>query len=265
MAKLEQVIEFTGSLGNVSAYRMRGVDRIILRKKGGASKKKIKSSPAFEKTRLINAEFGGKATASKWIMNMLFPLKALADYNISGPLNALMKPVQMLDTVSPMGQRNIILSKIPAILEGFTLNRETLFDSVVRAPLSAAIDKQTLSAQISFPELIPGINFMPAQRHPFYSFTVVLGVIPDLLYGKTGYRPPHQNYTNFRSVFQETPWLPITKRYEATTLELKLPTAPPDTAFTLILSMGIRYGTATAPNVIEQVKYAGSAKVARVS
>ncbi len=35
---------FTGSLGNYSAYTMRGHDGIILRTKGGASKNRIKNA-----------------------------------------------------------------------------------------------------------------------------------------------------------------------------------------------------------------------------
>ena len=264
MAKLEGEILFTGSLGNLSAYKMRGVDKIILRRKGGATKQQIKTSPAFENTRRVNAEFSGRARASKWIMRMLRPLKALADYNVAGPLNALTRSVQVLDTVSVAGERHVMLSKNPAVLEGFSLNRQTLFESVVRAPLSATIDKEKLTAQIAFPDLIPGIKFMPARRHSFYSFTAALGVIPDLLFTPDGYRPGHDAYSSLRPTFVETAWLPVVKRFDATTLELKFGTALPDSAFTLVLSVGIRYGSATAENRIEQVRHAGSAKVARV-
>ena len=73
---------------------MKGSDKIILRTKGGASKEKIKKGKEFATTRRLNSEFGGRAVASKYIMRSLFPLKALADYNIAGPLNALIKPIQ---------------------------------------------------------------------------------------------------------------------------------------------------------------------------
>lgn len=148
MARLTPGIHFTGSLGNLSAYKMRGVDRIVLRTEGGASKEKIKTSPSFENTRRVNAEFSGRTIASKWIMRMLWPQKAVADYNIAGPLNALMKPVQKLDTASDFGKRHVLLSKKLSILEGFSFNRHTLFESVVRAPLSCAITKEMLNAEV---------------------------------------------------------------------------------------------------------------------
>jgi len=47
MGKLESEFQFTGPVGNLSAYRMRGVDKIIIRKKGGASRNKIRNSLLF--------------------------------------------------------------------------------------------------------------------------------------------------------------------------------------------------------------------------
>src|SRR3989337_1041067 len=99
MALLESDIQFTGPLGNLSAYRMRGVDKIIVRKKGGASKKRIKNDPEFERTRENNTEFSGRAAGVRWVMRALMPLRRVADYNLCGPINKLMKHVQDEDDV----------------------------------------------------------------------------------------------------------------------------------------------------------------------
>jgi len=261
MARLTPGINFTGSLGNLSAYKMHGVERIVLRAKGGASKKMIQTSPSFENTRRINAEFSGRSTASKCIMRMLWPLKALADYNIAGPLNARMKPVQLLDTESEFGKRNLMLSKNPGILQGFSLNRGTLIESVIRAPLSGSITKASFSAQVGIPELIPDINFRPAVKHPVYSLQAVFGVIPDLFWTTDGYKPSHPDYSRLAAVWSETSWHPVLMGSEATTLALKIETIPPDDHFTLMLSVGIRFGSVTGPDTIQQVKYAGCAKI----
>ena len=67
MAKLDGTIQFTGSLQNLSFYKMRGSDKIIVRKKGGPSRKQVKHSPNFENTRHNNSEFGGRALAAgRW-------------------------------------------------------------------------------------------------------------------------------------------------------------------------------------------------------
>ncbi len=45
MASLKGNIAFTGSLGNLSAYSRKDLNNIILRTKGGASGKVIKTAP----------------------------------------------------------------------------------------------------------------------------------------------------------------------------------------------------------------------------
>ena len=83
MAKQESSLGFTGSLYNISACKRRDMDTIIIRSKGGPSKKMIKSHPSFELTRKNNKEFGGRSTASNCIIRVLHPLKPLSNYNIS--------------------------------------------------------------------------------------------------------------------------------------------------------------------------------------
>lgn len=62
MATLEGGIEFTGSVGMLSAYRMKGSDKIILRKKGGPKKKQVLTSQKFKRTRENMAEFSHAGT-----------------------------------------------------------------------------------------------------------------------------------------------------------------------------------------------------------
>lgn len=260
MARIITPIAFEGSLGNLTAYRMRGSNRIILRTKGGPSRERIRNAPAFEQVRRNNAEFRGRSTASKWIMRMLWPLKPLADYNIAGPLNALVKPVQELDTTSEWGQRHVQLSKAPHLLAGFSLNRGTGFDSVVRTPLAFSLSEDDLQAVVQIPALLPRINFFVPGNHAYYSIMITLGLVPDLFYREGRYEttPPDFSASPATSV---TPWLPVSDGSAATTLRLGIEQQPSLAFSTLMLSVGIRYGLARSNGEIEQVKYAGSAKV----
>ena len=79
----------------MSFYKVRGSDQIYIRKKGGPSRAKVKEGSTFINTRRNNDEFGGRAAASSWIMLMLQPLKPLGDYNIAGPLNSLLVPINL--------------------------------------------------------------------------------------------------------------------------------------------------------------------------
>jgi hypothetical protein len=257
MAQLIGNIQITGSLSNLSFYKMQGSDKIIVRKKGGPTKKQVKNSPQFEHTRLNNKEFGGRSRAAKQISSSLFPLRYLADYNITGPINALLKPIQELDTISEKGKRNILISKNPRLLEGFSLNRRYLFESVVRTPVNYAIQDQ--QAIVEIPELIPGINFMPPGNYPCYQFIAVISLVPDLVYHDKWekYEPIGEPYD---TAFAYTEWLPVNNRAAATQLIIKDLPAEKPVGYTRLVSLGISIGTLKGANT-EPVKYVGAARI----
>lgn len=263
MAQMIPGFMFTGSLSNLSAYKRRDSDKVILRTKGGASKEKIKNSPSFEKTRRINKEFGGRSTTCKWIRRALNPLLPLTDYNIAGTLNGLLVPVQKLDTESPLGRRNVCLSKQPGLLSGFSLNELFPFDSMIRNPLVFTLSRDTLSAAVEIPALLPGINFLAPGKHPLYSFVAALGVIPDVVFDGVKYNAPAA-YDTLNAKAVASAWYPVLNGSPALHLEVSLPTHPLDSAFSIILSIGIRFGTVADGGAVQQVERAGSAKVLAV-
>jgi len=261
MAHITSGFSFTGTIGNLSAYKRRGSDNIILRTKGGASKQKIKKSPAFAKTRKINAEFGGRATATKWIRRMIYQQKSLADFNFTGALNALLKPIQEMDRRNELGKRSILFTKNPKLLQGFNLNKKNIFDSIIRNPCSFSLSRDKLQARIDIPALIPGINFFVPGRYPMYCITTQLGILPDLFYSPNGYQPSKPRYENVPQLTASTDWYPSLVESPARSLEVKLLTAVPDQSFSLLLSLGICFGSISTENKVDQIKYAGAAKI----
>ena len=172
----------------LSIYTRKGCDKVILRRKGGASRERIKTEPNFENTRRINAEFGGRATCSKWIRRMLRPVNFIADYNITGPLNALLKPIQELDTISNYGERSVMLSTNPHLLEGFNLNKRSPFDTIVHNPMRYTLSKRKGHASITIAAMLPGHNFVAPGNFAMYQFICLLGIIPDLFFTPDGYK-----------------------------------------------------------------------------
>lgn len=267
MATLVSPIELTGSLAGLSFYKRWDLDKIIVRRKGGASKQKVKEANSMAGTRRVNDEFGGRATASKFILAGLNQLKPMADYNIAGGLNQLLRPVQLMDQISSLGTRSVCLSKAPGLLEGFSLNRKNSFDSIIRNPLTYSLSRNEANATITIPALIPGINFfVPPGRYPLYSFIVAACVVPDLYYSDNGYQPANPSQ-RFDAQYVYSGWHPVSGASSQLTLEttIGLPANLPLPAdATLMLSIGIRFGMPGANGSIEQVKYAGAAKVVAV-
>ncbi|MCD9014861.1 hypothetical protein [Parachryseolinea silvisoli] len=262
MAFLEE-LQFTGSLGDLSFYRMRGTDKIVVRRKGGASKETIKKSPKFALPRLYMSEFGGCSTMGKEVRFMMHPMRALADYNFSGFINKSLKLIQKQDSTSKLGQRAIELSKHPKLLEGFQLNKYTTFDSMLRSTLSWSIDTEKGSAKVEIPALVRDINFFPNNRHSKFSITISLGVVPDFKFNQgTGkYQAPKWYDTMYGCSYTSSEWYSALKGSPATTLELSLDQLPPEAGYSLMLGIGICFGDSLDDGEVKQIKRAGAAKI----
>jgi len=132
MAIVKGPIQFTGSISNVSFYTRRGSDQIIMRTKGGISGDKIKRLPQFEGLRLQQKEWSGVTKTAAGIRYAFGGLNRLADYNITSVLNGLTNKMQKADESTVKGKRPVCLSKFKQALDGFNLNRNYPYNSVLR-------------------------------------------------------------------------------------------------------------------------------------
>jgi hypothetical protein len=263
MAKLTGPLAFTGKLQGLSAFKRKGSEGEILRPRYGPSKKDVDTKPSYANTRRVNKEFGGRSTTAKWIRDGYHPLKPIADSDNLSSLNALLLPIQLMDTETEYGKRSVMLSLNRGLLEGFNLNKWHLFESVMTNPVDCMLSRDELKASITLPAFIHGINFIPPTAHPYFRIVAVLSIVPDLYFHQVKYRPDG-NYDGFRPEVVRTDWKAVNAPSEATTLELAIPTLPPNNHFSLVLTIGIEMGTAKNLSLIEGVKYAGCGKIMAV-
>ena len=223
MAKLTGNIEFTGSLGGVTAYRMKGCDRIVLRRTAGPTKHQINNNPRYKRTKENKQEFGGVAKAAKHFGRSFAWLRRLADYNFQPTLNKVTKAVQKLDQHSVRGERNIFYSQHHDMLKGFNLNKYHPFDTIVQKPVTCTIDKEACSVTVNLPSLQRGINLNLPWPTPRFHFVVSLGVCDDLVFDGTAYG--EYRMSNPQAMVVETAWQPADKPYagETVTVQLKHP------------------------------------------
>lgn len=158
MPVVKSLFQITGSLGNLSFYLRKDSEKFLVRTKGGPTKEQIKNDPNFERTRENMSEFGGRAAASKQIMNAVRELKLLADYNIAASLQPLLAAIQKFDQESKRGQRHIFLSRQAQWLADLEFNKKNPINSIVRNPPVFTIDRAAANATIEIPELLPGLN-----------------------------------------------------------------------------------------------------------
>lgn len=269
MARAKNLMEITGSMANFSMYKLQGHDEVIVRSKGGPSKYQIKTKPQFEKVRRNNNEWKACTNMTGQIRQAYYYLKNLEDYPASGSLNALCKQIQKLDTESEHGKRNILLSAHKEMLVGFTLSRKQVFESVVRVPVTANIDRNTGIATIDIPALNTDLYLYNFRKLPYYRIVAMFSSLTDIVYADNQYIQYYESSESFfsqKTGWFESEWLPTLGTQAGMNITLRYPMDidPIPTHITLMLSIGIEFGKPGAANSIEPVKYAGSGKILKV-
>jgi hypothetical protein len=265
MATLKGMPAYTGSMGGVSAYKMRGVSQIVLREKGGPTRQQVKTGAQFTITRKRNEEWKGTMLAVKNINLAMHGVRHLADYNSTGALSKICRAVQDEDkTPGSFGKRSLLFSQYGYKLEGYGLNMYHPFDGVLKYPLQPVLNKELGMARIQLPEIIPGIHLSNPLKQPFYRLVFVLGVVADIVFDerRNAYCPV-ADVVNDRCVVQ-TEWSISTEATIAQTLELSMADWQLQAGISLVLSAGVEYGQPASGGIIKFTKYAGAGKVVRV-
>lgn len=258
MAKLQPGLQFTGSIGNISAYKLKDTGKIIIRTKGGPTKEQVKKGKNFERTRENNMEMGGRSRAAKWIRHAMGSVSEVTNLHISNALQPVITTVQKADTESARGQRNIYFSREPQLLPGFSLNTRFGFEQLITSPLKYEIDAAAFSARVQIPELRPGVNLFLPDYAPLLSLVISLGLVPDVVYTARGYAPG--DFSQRLPAEVSTPWLISSARYAAQEVAVALPSAS-QISGTLMLCAGIRLGKPGENGSVFQHKYAGAGKI----
>ena len=271
MARVKQLDQITGSIGNLSFYTRKGSDQIFVRTKGGASREKIKRNPEFENLRKNNKEFGGCSKMSKQIRLTFFDLTHVADFNLSSVLCSLAKNIQKADMENPVGERSIRLSRFRAMLTGFNFNNNNRFDTLLRIALQSSIERETQQATVDIPAFACSFGlYLPNGRTPakpdysLFRISISLGVVTDLQLNaqKTGYEPVHSTLgLGYKTT--STPWYSTQASIPEQQLLLNIhePSAIFTDDDTLILTIVIEFGTLDAFGNPTPVRGAGAGKI----
>jgi hypothetical protein len=142
MAKLGGILKIEGTLDNMTFYKSK--DGHIVRTKGGVSKDRIQSDPAFARTRENGSEFGASASAGKLLRTSVRSLLMKAkDGRVASRLTQAMTKVKNFDTTSARGERNVFLGlQTPEgkeILKGFNFNNQAVMSTVISTPYTVDV------------------------------------------------------------------------------------------------------------------------------
>lgn len=168
MAKLTGLLLLEGTLGGMSFYKTK--HGYFVRQKGGVSKQKIKSSPAFARTRENIAEFSHAGQAIRLFRQVFKSALSLAsDSRVTGRLMAAMMKVVQSDVIHRHGQRSV-MDGDPQVLEGFDFNVAAPLNDTLLAPIRASIARQKGRMVVDIPALKPPLLIKAPQEATHYRF-----------------------------------------------------------------------------------------------
>lgn len=268
MAIVKGVIQVTGSVRGVSFYTRRGSDQIIMRTKGGISGEKLKKLPQFEGVRNQQKEMGGCAKFASGARLAMGGLHRLADYNISPVLTGIASKIQKQNTDTEKGKRTVNFSDFKQSIEGFNLNRNYPFNSVLRVSTACEINREMLSATVTFGRINTEMDLVNIQKLPWFRLIVVTGTVSDMVYSNelSKYIPVVPELHGAASVITSE-WFPANTIISELTLTATM-TEKQKAWLTdnvsVIISAGVEFGTIGFDGKPVEVKYAGSAKVLKI-
>ena len=269
MARAKNFLDITGSIANFSMYHLQGHDEVIVRSKGGPNKHQIKTKPQFEKVRRNNEEWKACTNMTSQIRQAYYHLKRIEDYPASGSLNAICKQIQKEDTTSEHGKRAVLVSAHKHLLVGFSLSKKQVFESVLRVPVTANIDRTTGKAVIDIGELNTELYLYNFRKLPVFRIVTMLASLVDIEYGENSYLEYIDSnecfFSREKGIYQSE-WFHSFGTHPAMHIALEYPMdidpIPPH--ISLMLTIGIEFGKPSAGNSYEPVKYAGSGKILKM-
>jgi hypothetical protein len=153
MARQKGIIKLKGTIGDITFYKTQ--DGHLAREKGGIDASRIKSDPAFQRTRENGSEFGRAGKAGKLLRTALRSLLInSADGRMVSRLTQAMMKVIQADLVSDRGLRNVIDGEAE-LLFGFEFNIRGKLGTSLYAPFVGTIDRVSGEISVDIASFIP--------------------------------------------------------------------------------------------------------------
>ena len=153
MARQKGIIKLKGTIGDITFYKTK--DGHLAREKGGIDASRIKSDPAFQRTRENGSEFGRAGKAGKTLRTALRTLLLnSADSRMVSRLTQSIVKVIQADLTNERGLRNVIDGEAE-LLVGFEFNIGGKLGTSLFAPFVRAIDRVTGEITIDLASFVP--------------------------------------------------------------------------------------------------------------
>lgn len=244
MAKQTGLIRYSGSMGGVRHFKIKGLEGDFAGLNGGPTAEQIQNDESFVRTRENMKEFGGCASAAKSIRIGLAQLiRQMADSRLAGRLTAMMKQIQLDDVTSPRGQRSIIISAAIGSSIELNYNKNISLAGVFNAPYTLTSTPARDSATFTIPIFNPANLISAPAGATHFRLVNAINVVSDWKYDSASddYGPTDPNLSTLSDV-QYSGYLDLSAVTPLTTITTTLPGAPTVTASVAVINnIGIEF------------------------
>jgi len=153
MARQKGILPLEGTIGNITFLKTS--DGYLAREKTGPSGQRMRTSPAFARTRENWAEFGAAGKGAKLLraaFNAVLP--GIADKRMTSRLVQVLMRIVHTDSTHDRGARTIAAGDM-ALLEGFEFNQGSQLGNTLSALYTATADRAAGAADIVLPAFTP--------------------------------------------------------------------------------------------------------------
>jgi hypothetical protein len=244
MAKQTGIVKYSGTLGGVRHFKIKGLTGDFAGLSGGPSAEQIANDPAFIRTRENMSEFGGCAKTGKSIRNGLSILmKQMGDPQVTGRLTAVMKRINLNDTSGIRGERGVLISQNQNDLVGFNFDKNLSPQSVFFAPINISTTPTRNSATFTVTSFQPSAYINAPAGATHFRLINALSVVSDYVYDTLlGVYQPSNPSLDGISEIQYSPYTDLSAATPIITLTSTLPGSPiVTTDVSVLCTIGIEF------------------------
>lgn len=245
MAKQTGLTRYSGTMGGVRHFKIKGLSGDFAGLVGGPSGDQIKTAPEFIRTRENMNEFGGCASAGKSIRTGLSQVvKQMSDPQMTGRLTGVIKKINLEDQTEARGYRAILISQEKQYLIGFAFDKNISLEGVFTAPYSLLHTAGRDAGTLTVPAFNPAnlVNAPAGATH--FRLLVALACVSDFAFNaQTGTYEPIDAANNELSDVAYSGYLDLTTAIATSTaVTATLPGSPTITADASVLfCIGIEF------------------------
>jgi hypothetical protein len=244
MPKQRGHIKYTGTLGEVRHFKIKGNKGFFAGMIGGPTAEQVKTAPNFVRTRENMSEFAACAMAGKSVRVGLSTLmRQMSDSRLTGRLTAIMKKINIEDGSEARGQRAVLVSQQPQYLRGMDFNRNISFNGIFAAPYTLTANTDRNETVLTVPAFNPlnSVNIPLGATH--FRLINAISVVSDYVFNSnTGAYEPSEPNLNEASHVQYSAFIPVNAVTTPLTITASLPGSPTVPSSVAILgSIGIEF------------------------